>query len=102
MRVRIVCRCPRGPRAGNREVGILYNAAMDLWVCSTEQDVAQMGEEARAIAGLHSCGVFRRLTHWYDFRRTEFLQQIHNSCVRFRADVISEEGLRCRLLTCSN
>jgi hypothetical protein len=45
------------------------------WTCgnvAAEQDVAQMGEEARAIAGLHSCGLLRRLTHWYDFSAPNF------------------------------
>ena len=31
-------------------VGILHNAAMDLWDIATEEDPAQMWEEARAIA----------------------------------------------------
>jgi hypothetical protein len=31
-------------------VRILHNAAMDLWDVATEEDAAQMWEEARAIA----------------------------------------------------
>jgi hypothetical protein len=31
-------------------VAILHNAAMDLWDVATEQDPAQMWEDARAIA----------------------------------------------------
>ncbi len=34
----------------NRMVAILHNAAMDLWDVATEDDAAQMWEEARAIA----------------------------------------------------
>jgi hypothetical protein len=34
----------------NRMVAILHNAAMDLWDVATEQDPAQMWEDARAIA----------------------------------------------------
>jgi hypothetical protein len=33
-----------------RMVAILHNAAMDLWDVATEEDPAQMWEEARAIA----------------------------------------------------
>jgi hypothetical protein len=36
--------------ARNRLVAILHNAAMDLWDVATEEDPAQMWEEARAIA----------------------------------------------------
>jgi len=36
--------------ARNRMVAILHNAAMDLWDVATEEDPAQMWEEARAIA----------------------------------------------------
>jgi len=36
--------------ARNRMVAILHNAAMDLWDVATEEDTAQMWEEARAIA----------------------------------------------------
>jgi hypothetical protein len=36
--------------ARNRMVAILHNAAMDLWDVATEQDAAQMWEEARTIA----------------------------------------------------
>jgi len=36
--------------ARNRLVAILHNAAMDLWDVATEEDAAQMWEEARAIA----------------------------------------------------
>jgi len=36
--------------ARNRMVAILHNAAMDLWDVATEEDAAQMWEEARAIA----------------------------------------------------
>jgi len=36
--------------AGRSPGAILHNAAMDLWDLATEQDAAQMWEEARAIA----------------------------------------------------
>jgi hypothetical protein len=36
--------------ARNRMVAILHNAATDLWDVATEEDAAQMWEEARAIA----------------------------------------------------
>ena len=36
--------------ARNRMVAILHNAAMDRWDVATEEDPAQMWEEARAIA----------------------------------------------------
>ena len=40
----------RQPAPAARLAAILHNAAMDLWDVATEQDAAQMWEEARAIA----------------------------------------------------
>ena len=40
----------REPPARSRMVAILHNAAMDFWDVATEEDPAQMWEEARAIA----------------------------------------------------
>jgi len=40
----------RQPAPAARLAAILHNAAMDLWDLATEQDAAQMWEEARAIA----------------------------------------------------
>jgi hypothetical protein len=40
----------RQPLPAARLAAILHNAAMDLWDVATEQDTAQMWEEARAIA----------------------------------------------------
>ena len=38
----------RQPALAARLAAILHNAAMDLWDVATEQDAAQMWEEARA------------------------------------------------------
>jgi hypothetical protein len=38
------------PVPAARFAAILYNAAQDLWDVATEEDAAQMWEEARAIA----------------------------------------------------
>ena len=38
------------PQPAARLAAILHMAAMDLWDVATEQDAAQMWEEARAIA----------------------------------------------------
>jgi hypothetical protein len=38
------------PCQAARLAAILHNAAMDLWDVATEEDAAQMWEEARAIA----------------------------------------------------
>ena len=40
----------RQPVPAARLATILHNAAMDLWDVATEEDAAQMWEEARAIA----------------------------------------------------
>ena len=51
-------------------VAILHNAAMDLWDVATEEDAAQMWEEARAIASAHPRRLPNRITTWCDFPRT--------------------------------
>ena len=40
----------RQPAPAAKLAAVLHNAAMDLWDVATEQDEAQMWEEARAIA----------------------------------------------------
>jgi hypothetical protein len=47
---RVAAACKGNTPARTRMVAILHNAAMDLWDVATEEDAAQMWEEARAIA----------------------------------------------------